>query len=168
MFSHLERPGRPAPGWREIVTAFGPIYAANGFVGFVFATTAPVAIILSVGTQGNLTEAALASWIFGVFFINGLITILFCWLYRQPLAFFWTIPGSVLVGPALAHLSFPEVIGAFYATGILMLVLGATGWVKKAVERAGGNLAAAARMLGITRPQMVYRLKTRGIVAESE
>ncbi len=45
---------------------------------------------------------------FGVFFINGLITILFCWLYRQPLGFVWTIPGTVLVGPALAHLTLPR------------------------------------------------------------
>ena len=113
---------------------FGPREAANGFIGWVFSATAPVAIILSVGTRGGLSEAELASWIFGVFFINGLISILFCWLYRQPLAFFWTIPGTVLVGPALGHLSFAEVIGAFYATGGLMLVLGATGWVKRAMH----------------------------------
>ena len=134
MFSHLERPGLPLPPWRRVLADFGPTYAANGFIGFVFAATAPVAIILSVGTLGGLTEAELASWIFGVFFINGLITILFCWLYRQPLAFFWTIPGTVLVGPALGHLSFAEIIGAFYATGVLMLVLGATGWVKRAMQ----------------------------------
>lgn len=35
--------------------------------------------------------------------------------------------------------------------------------LKRAVERANGNVAAAARMLGITRPQMVYRLKNKGI-----
>src|SRR5216110_802881 len=134
MFSHLERPGRSPPGWRQLRADFGAIYAANGFIGWVFSATAPVAIILSVGTQGGLSEAELASWIFGVFFINGLITILFCWLYRQPLAFFWTIPGTVLVGPALAHLKFPEVIGAFYMTGLLMLVLGATGWVRRAMQ----------------------------------
>jgi len=134
VFLHLERPGLPLPAWREVLADFGPTYAANGFIGFVFAATAPVAIILSVGTRGGLTEAELASWIFGVFFINGLITILFCWLYRQPLAFFWTIPGTVLVGPALGHLTFAEVIGAFYATGLLMLVLGATGWVKRAMQ----------------------------------
>jgi benzoate membrane transport protein len=134
MFSHLERPPGPVPGWREVLADFGPRYAANGFIGWVFAATAPVAVILSVGTQGGLSEAELASWIFGVFFINGLISILFCWLYRQPLAFFWTIPGTVLVGPALAHLSFTEVIGAFYATGVLMVLLGATGWVKRAMQ----------------------------------
>ena len=134
MFAHLERPLAPVPHWREVLGDFGPRYAANGFVGWVFAATAPVAVILSVGTRGGLSEAELASWIFGVFFINGLISILFCWLYRQPLAFFWTIPGTVLVGPALGHLSFAEVIGAFYATGGLMLVLGATGWVKRAMQ----------------------------------
>src|SRR4051812_27979335 len=55
-------------------------------------------------------------------------------VYRQPLIFLWSIPGSVLVGPALGHLSFPEVIGAFLATGVLMLVLGLSGWVKRAMD----------------------------------
>jgi benzoate membrane transport protein len=134
MHNHLERPLLPPPGWRQVWADFGPRYAANGFVGWMFAATAPVAVILSVGAQGRLSEAELASWIFGVFFVNGLITLLFCWLYRQPLAFFWTIPGTVLVGPALGHLSFAEVIGAYYATGLLMMVLGATGWVRRAMQ----------------------------------
>ena len=134
LFSHLERPALPPPGWRQVLADFGPTYAANGFIGFVFAATAPVAIILSVGMRGDLSEAELASWIFGVFFVNGLIGMLLCWLYRQPLAFFWTIPGTVLVAPALAHLSFAEVIGAYYITAVLMFVLGATGWVRRAMH----------------------------------
>jgi len=134
MLSQLERPPLPPPGWPQVWADFGARYAANGFVGWMFAATAPVAVILSVGTHGGLREADLASWIFGVFFVNGLITLLFCWWYRQPLAFFWTIPGTVLVGPALGHLSFAEVIGAYYATGALMLVLGATGWVRRAMQ----------------------------------
>ncbi|RYE89057.1 MAG: benzoate transporter, partial [Oxalobacteraceae bacterium] len=121
-------------GWRRIAADFGPLQAANGFIGVVFSATAPIAIILSAGTQGGLSEAELASWIFGVFFINGAITLGLSWLYRQPLACFWTIPGTVLVGPALQHLSFPEVIGAYYVAGALMLVLGATGWVRRAMR----------------------------------
>ena len=121
-------------GWRRVLADFGPTYAANGFIGCVFAATGPVAIILSVATRGGLTEAEIASWLFGVFFINGLITIFFCLRYRQPLAFFWTIPGTVLVGTALSHLRFAEVIGAYYATGVLMLVLGTTGWVTRAMK----------------------------------
>ncbi|MCP4328239.1 MAG: benzoate transporter [Alphaproteobacteria bacterium] len=118
---------RPGEIWRD----FGTTYAASAFVAFVFAASGPVAVVLSVGAQGGLSESDMASWLFGCFFINSLVTIPFCLIYRQPLVFFWTIPGTVLVGPALETLTFPEVIGAFYATGVLMLLLGLTGWVKK-------------------------------------
>ena len=130
----FEPPAQRPPTLRQFLADFGTIYAANGLIGFIFAATGPVAIILSVGSAGGLTQSDLASWIFGAFAINGVLSIIACWYYRSPLVFFWTIPGTVLVGPALGHLSFPEVVGAFLATGLLMLVLGASGWVRKAMS----------------------------------
>ena len=135
MTSNLFEPfTRPLAGWRKFKADIGPLYAANGLIGFIFAATGPVAVILSVGIAGGLSEAQLASWIFGAFFLNGLLSIAFCLLYQRPLVFFWTIPGTVLVGPALTHLSFAEVTGAFIATGLLMLVLGLLGWVRRLME----------------------------------
>jgi benzoate membrane transport protein len=134
MASYTDFPAVPGPGVRRVLADFGLTYAANGFIGFMFAASGPTAIILSVGTRGGLSPAELASWMFGVFFVNGLITVAMSWRYRQPLCFFWTIPGTVLVGPALEHMSFAEVIGAFYATGVLILALGASGWVKRAMR----------------------------------
>ena len=132
MFSSLFEPyARPLAGWRKLRADLGLVYAANGLIGFIFAATGPVAVILSVGVAGGLSQAQLASWIFGAFFLNGLLTIAFCLLYQRPLVFFWTIPGTVLVGPALTHLSFGEVTGAFIATGLLMLALGLLGWVRR-------------------------------------
>jgi len=130
----LEKHCRPLIRPDQALSDFGGEYAINAFVAFIFAASGPVAIVLAVGTRGGLSESDLSSWLFGSFFINGLISIAFCWLYRQPLVFFWTIPGTVLVGPALGHLSFPEVIGAFVATGLLMLVLGLSGWVRRCME----------------------------------
>lgn len=130
----LERPVLPLPAARRLVADFGGAYAASALVAFIFAASGPVAVILAVGQRGGLSESDLASWIFGSFFINGLLSIAFCLLYRQPLVFFWTIPGAVLVGPALAHFSFAEVIGAYLATGLLMLALGVSGWVRRAME----------------------------------
>jgi benzoate membrane transport protein len=124
------------PTLRQALADFGGVYFANGLVAFLFAVSGPVAIILAVGALGGLTASDLSSWIFGAFFVNGLISIGFCWFTRQPLVFFWTIPGAVLVGPALGHLSYPEVIGAYVATGILMLALGLSGWVRRAMEAA--------------------------------
>ena len=134
MSTPIERPTERPPPPGKVLSDFGPLYASSGFIGWLFAVTAPVAIILAVGSGSGLSEGEIASWIFGVFFINGLITILFSWLYRQPLAFFWTIPGTVLVGQSLTHLTFHQVIGAYFATSVLMLVLGATGSVKRTME----------------------------------
>lgn len=132
--SVLEPAAQPRTTWRRVAADLRPVHAANGLIGFIFAATGPVAVILAVGTQGGLSQAELASWIFGSFFFNGLLSLLACWLYRQPLVFFWTIPGTVLVGPALVHLSFAEVIGAYLVTGALMLALGASGLVRRAMQ----------------------------------
>ena len=108
---------------------------ANALVALLFAASAPVAIILSAGSRGGLDEVALASWIFAAFAVNGAITIGMSLAYRQPLAFFWTIPGTVLVGAGLQTLSISEVIGAYLLTGLMLLTLGLTGWIKLAMER---------------------------------
>lgn len=129
----LEPASSPLPGLRQIVADSGGLYLANALIGFVFAASGPVAIILAVGAKGGLSESDLSSWIFGSFFVNGLVSLLFCTRYRQPLVFFWTIPGTVLVGPALGHLAWAEVVGAFLATGALMLALGLSGWVRRAM-----------------------------------
>ena len=127
----IELPKPPYPGPLRVLSDFSGSLAVNALIAFIFAASAPVAILLATGARGGLSEAELASWIFGAFFVNGIISIVFCILYRQPLVFFWTIPGTVLVGPAREHLSFAEVIGAFYATGVLLFVLGQSGWVRR-------------------------------------
>lgn len=130
----LEKPVSQLPGLRRIFADLGALYAANALVAFLFAASGPVAIILSVGARGGLSESDIASWIFAAFCLNSVISIAFTLAYRQPLVFLWSIPGAVLVGPALGHLAFPEVIGTFLATGVLMLVLGLSGWVRRAME----------------------------------
>src|SRR5918999_1554832 len=130
----LEKIALPLPRPRRIAADFGASYAAAAIVAFLFAASGPVAIILSVGARGGLAESDIASWIFAAFCLNSLVSIGFSLYYRQPLVFLWSIPGSVLVGPALGHLSLPEVIGAFLATGVLMLLLGLSGWVRRAMD----------------------------------
>lgn len=126
----VERPAVPLTSFRRFAGDLGGVYAANGLVGLIFSCTGPVAVILAAGAAGALTQAELASWIFGVFFLNGILTTAASWIYRQPLGFFWTIPGTVVVGGSLGDLTWPEVIGAFIVSGILILLLGLTGWVR--------------------------------------
>src|SRR5262245_8955323 len=130
----LEPAATPVPRPRQVFADFGPVHASNAVVAFLFACTGPVAIILSVGARGRLPEDIISSWIFAAFFINGLISFAFTLAYRQPLVFLWSIPGAVLLTPALTHLTFPQIVGAYLVTGVLLLALGVSGWVRRAME----------------------------------
>ena len=130
----LEPFQRPVAGIRDFFRDVGTVYIANAVVAILFSCTGPVAIIVSVGVAGGLTQVEIASWIFSGCVVGGGLTLLFSIAYKQPLSFAWTIPGSVLLGSSLDHLSFAEVIGAFWVTGILIGAIGLSGGVRKALN----------------------------------
>lgn len=111
-----------------------PTTLSTALVAFVFSTTAPFALIIASTAKGGLTEAHIASWVFGGFLINGIISICFSLYYRQPLIFLWTMPGTVLVGQALAHMTLAEAVGAYIVIAVLVLALGLSGMVRRVME----------------------------------
>lgn len=117
---------------RDLGRDLGRHELVNGTVGALFAMTGPVAVILAVGTAAGLPQVVVASWVFGIFVLNGLLTIVASLVHRQPLGFFWTIPGTVVVGQALtSSLTWPEVVGAYLLSALLMLAIGLTGQVDR-------------------------------------
>src|SRR5262245_33486565 len=91
----IEQPAERPPSLRRIVTDFGSLYATNALAAFIFAATGPVAIILTIATRGGLGPSDVASWLFGGFLMNGVVSIAFSLRYRQPLVLLWSIPGPV-------------------------------------------------------------------------
>ena len=130
----LERPDVKPAGLRGFVSDLTARHVANAIVAFVFATTGPIAILLAVGHHAKLTEPQIASWMFAAFFVNGLFSIAFSLIYRQPLVMLWSIPGVVLVGPALSTYTFPQIVGTYLGCGVLMIVLGLSGWVRRTMQ----------------------------------
>ena len=53
----LEKIQRPLPSLRRVLSDFGGVYAGNALVAFLFAVSGPLAIILSVGAMGGLSES---------------------------------------------------------------------------------------------------------------
>ena len=102
----------------------------NGVVAWLFAVTGPIAILLSVALAAGLDRQLINSWIFASLVVSGVLSVWFSASRRQPIGLAWTIPGAVLLGPALVHLSFEEAVGAFLATGVLLVVVGVTGWAR--------------------------------------
>ncbi|MEU1596478.1 benzoate/H(+) symporter BenE family transporter [Streptomyces sp. NPDC005708] len=115
--------------------AFGRLELANGFVGFLFSCTGPVAVILAVGQSAGLSAAVVASWVSAVFCLNGVLTIVASLWSRQPLVYFWTIPGTVVVGQAMsAGTTWPEVVGGFCMAAVLLVLLGLSGQVDRVMR----------------------------------
>ena len=130
----LERPQLALPHPIEIAANVDRHNVVNGVVGFLFAVSGPLAILLAVATKGGLSEGDINSWIFAGYGIGGALSILFSLIYRQPIGMAWTIPGAVLLGPALGHLGFSEIIGAYLVTGGLITAMGLTGWIRKGMS----------------------------------
>jgi benzoate membrane transport protein len=82
---------------------------------------------LDVAAKLNLSPALAASWFCIVWLTGGLASLSLSWLFRQPLAITWTIPGLVFLGAAGARYSLPEIVGASLIAGLLIVVLGVLG-----------------------------------------
>lgn len=129
MIGAIERPQLSRPTLRDIARDLGPQEIGNGLVALLFSASGPIAVILAAAAAGNLTPEQTSSWIFGAFLGNGLLTLFLTWFYRSPQAYFWTIPGTIIVGDALTRLTFSEVIGAYMVTGVLVFLLGWSGLI---------------------------------------
>ena len=130
----LERFAQPRPNFREIMGSLRGHHFANALVSFLFACTGPVALILTVGIAGGLKPAEIASWVSLAFMLGAVITFTMSWIYRQPLAIAWTIPGTAIVGAGLLKFPYAEIVGAYVVTGALMLALGLSGAFRKIMD----------------------------------
>ena len=130
----LEAPSQRLPRWGEFRAALDRHSISNGIAAFLVASTGPLVILLAVSVNGGLSRADISSWIFAGYGLCGVISIIFTVLYRMPMGMAWTIPGAVLLGTSLDHLPFAAVIGTYYVTATLILVLGLTGWVRRIID----------------------------------
>jgi len=106
-------------------------HISNGIVAWLFGVTGPLLIVLQAAEQGNLSTSIITSWVFSIYVIGGLLSVLLSLFYRQPVAVAFSIPGAILVGAALSNHSFSEIIGVYIITGVLILILGLSGVVNK-------------------------------------
>ncbi|EPZ48148.1 hypothetical protein N007_04650 [Alicyclobacillus acidoterrestris ATCC 49025] len=107
---------------------------SNGLVAWLFGVTGPLLIVLQAATEGKLSAGEVTSWIFGIYAIPGLMTLLQAFLFRQPIGYAFSIPGAVLIGSTLVHHSFSEVIGAYIVAGVIIFLLGISGVVAKVMR----------------------------------
>jgi benzoate membrane transport protein len=131
----------PAPALRalarnlgDLPRALAPGGAASAVVAWLWSLS-PLLITLAAAQQAGLPEARAVSWIATVQITGGTLSIVLSLRYRQPIVGAFTIPGVVLVGTALRHLPFEEVVGTYWLAGAVLVLLGVSGLVERVTAR---------------------------------
>ncbi len=130
----FEKPGDLGAAFKGLPAHTERHILSNTFISFLFMHTGPVAILLSAAQAGGLPQREIISWFFAGYGVGGIITIVLSLLYRQPFAVAWSLPAAAIMGTSLTHLSFPQVVGAYLVTGLLITLLGLTGLTRKAMD----------------------------------
>lgn len=127
----VERGSGFGSGLRELPRHLNPATIGAGLVAAIFGCTGPALIVINGAQKSGLSAAETTSWIFGIYVFGGLISLVMALYYKQPITGAWSIPGAVLVVGALQDFSFPEMVGAFFSAGLIVLLVGVTGLVRK-------------------------------------
>lgn len=103
-------------------------------VASIFGCTGPVLNVIGGAENAGLTYTETISWVFAIYFFSGLLGIFLALKYRQPISGAGTLPGAVLVAGSLTHFTLNEAIGAYLAANLIVLILGASGFIDKVMR----------------------------------
>lgn len=121
---------RPVPSLREMVSNISNDILGNAVIVGLFAVTGPLVVAVSVAKSGGLSVSDVGSWIFAGYGLAGLVSVGLCAWYRQPIVIPFSLPAAVLIGPALGQFGYTSLIGTFLVTGLVITLLGVTGWFR--------------------------------------
>lgn len=128
----------PGPGFksgiRDFKKAVNPGTVSGALVALAFAYTGPAILAFQAGQNAGFTQAQTLSWVSTVYIAGGLLSFFLGLYYKMPIVGAWSIPGVAMVGMAISGYSFNEAAGAFLVAGVLVFLLGITGWVKKIMD----------------------------------
>lgn len=106
----------------------------TGIVAAIFGCTGPALIVIGGAEAGQLTMAQTVSWLFSIYFVGGMFSIILALRYKTPINGAYSIPGAVLVASSLTMFSINEAVGAYLMAGIIVLILGVTGVIGKVMK----------------------------------
>ena len=120
-----------------------PSAVVAGFIAMMTGCTSSLVLIFQAGQAAGLTEAQISSWLWSLFIGLAVCSIGLSLRYRTPVTVAWSTPGAALLITSLGGVSYPEAIGAFITSAILVTICGLTGSFERLVRRLPASLAAA-------------------------
>lgn len=114
-----------------------------GLIAVTVAFTGPLAILVQAARAAHLSEAQLSSWIWAIAVGSGVTGVFLSAVTRVPVITAWSTPGAALLVTALPLYTFPEAIGAYLLSAVLLTAFGASGLFDRAMALLPMGLVAA-------------------------
>lgn len=114
-----------------------------GFVAVLVGFASSVTIVIQAAKATGADSALIVSWITALGLGMGLTCFLLSWFYKKPVITAWSTPGAALLVTSLEGVTYPEAIGVFVVTGVLILLVGVTGLFNKLMALIPYQVACA-------------------------
>ena len=113
-----------------------------GFVAVLVGYTSSVAIVFQAAQALGASPAQTVSWMWALGLAMGISCIGLSMHYRLPVLTAWCTPGAALLA-ATQGVNLQEATGAFIVCALLIILVGATGWFERVMDRVPMAVAAA-------------------------
>ena len=116
---------------------------SSGFISSTLVMTGPALIILQAAAAGDFSNQQTINWMFAVYFFGGLFGIVMPLLFRIPITGAHSISGVAFLATVTGHFSYPQLIGGYVISGLLILLIGLSGLFTKIIKWVPKEVIAA-------------------------
>jgi benzoate membrane transport protein len=117
--------------------------ATAGFVAVLVGFTSSIAVVFQAARAFGADDAVVTSWLWAIFVGIGVCTVLPSLWWRKPFMVAWSTPGAAVLAVAGAGYSLHDAVGAFMVAAALVVLVGATGWFERTMDRIPVAIASA-------------------------
>jgi len=114
-----------------------------GFVAVLVGFTSSVAIVFQAALAFKAGPELITSWMWALGLGMGLCTVLPSLWLRKPVMVAWSTPGAAVLASAAGGFHMNDAVGAFMMCAALIVLVGATGWFERLMDRIPSAIASA-------------------------
>jgi len=119
--------------------------ATAGFVAVLVGFTSSVALVFQAAQAFGATPEQIVSWMWALGLGMGLCSAVPSLILKQPVMVAWSTPGAAVLASAglVGGFSMAQAVGAFMVCAVLIVLVGATGWFERVMNRIPVAIASA-------------------------